>query len=90
MHPLEPYFRIEFKSLGDAEAELNKQIALEEAEKKRIRKQFFRKIINTLSRIFVPNEIKEYEEFLSKSISHEDLERRERIWQELQKRRSFF
>lgn len=90
MHPLEPYFRIEFKSLGDAEAELNKQIALEEAEKKRIRKQFFRKITNTLSRIFVPNEINEYEEFLSKSISHEDLERRERIWQELQKRRSFF
>lgn len=90
MHPLEPYFRIEFKSLGDAEAELNKQIALEEAEKKRIRKQFFRKITNTLSRIFDPNETNEYEEFLSKSISHEDLERRERIWQELQKRRSFF
>ena len=77
---LRSYFKSEYRTDWEVNYEhfMSQRIEERKAASRRKLKSFFRAI----TRFFIPDDKSDYEKFLSQADSHEDLERRQRMWDE--------
>lgn len=77
---LRSYFKAEYRTDWEVNYEhfMSQRIEGRKAASRRKWKSFFKAI----ARFFTPDNKSDYEKFLSQAVSHEDLERRQRMWDE--------
>lgn len=85
-HPTNPIYRfflVEYKNPQDALSAYEQFLYEQEQANKEKRNRILKKVWKKLCDFFeIKSERKQYEEYLSRSSSLEDLERRQRVWDE--------